>query len=129
MEASMALRSLPARVGSPPPRIGRAPRHNGVAPKRDRSHAPWRAWYSTARWQELRQDTFERDGYICQRTGIICAGAHPAPDSPVANHRIRHNGDPVLFWDPDNIETVTKQVHDTVIQAEEAKAYALGQWG
>lgn len=125
----MALRSLPSRVSPAPSRIGRAPRHIGAQPKRERNNAPWRAWYSTKAWQELRLRVFERDGYICQRTGLICAGKHPAPDSPTANHKVPHRGDPVLFWDEDNIETVTKQVHDTAIQAEEAKAYALGQWG
>lgn len=123
------LRSLPSRVISAPSRIGRAPRHTGSTPKRERNHLPWRAWYSTKAWQDLRIRVFERDGYICQRTGLICAGKHPAPDSPTANHKVPHRGNSVLFWDPDNIETVTKQVHDTIIQAEEAKAYTLGHWG
>lgn len=125
----MALRSLPPRVGSAPPRIGRAPRFTGSTPKRDRNHAPWRAWYATKAWHDLRRKVFERDGYVCQRTGVICSGKHPEPDSPTANHKTPHRGDPALFWDEANIETVTKQVHDTVIQAEEAKAYAKGQWG
>lgn len=63
-----------------------------------------------------------RDNYTCQRTGVLCVGKHPAPDSPVANHRVPHRGDPVLFWDPDNIETVSKEVHDSLIQAEERAA-------
>ena len=80
---------------------------------------PWRRWYRTARWQKLRQDVFTRDGLVCQRTGVLCLGRHPASDSPVANHKRPHRGDPVLFWDPANIETVCKEAHDCLIQREE----------
>lgn len=124
----MALRSLPPRVNPAPSRIGRAPRNTGAPPKRDRNTAPWRAWYSTKAWAELRLKVFERDGYICQRTGVICAGKHPAPDSPTAHHKVPHRGNPALFWDEANLITVTKIEHDTVIQAEEARAYPVGDW-
>jgi 5-methylcytosine-specific restriction endonuclease McrA len=65
---------------------------------------------------------FERDGYICQRTGEICAGVGNDPNAPVANHKRPHRGDPKLFWDIDNLETVTKAVHDSIIQREERAA-------
>lgn len=56
-------------------------------------------------------------------------GQHPAPDSPVANHKIAHRGDETLFWDENNVETVTKAVHDSVIQAEEqATLQQRGVW-
>jgi 5-methylcytosine-specific restriction protein A len=87
----------------------------------------WRNWYKLARWQRLRQRVFVRDGYVCQRSGVICAGSGDDPNAPVANHIRAHRGDPVLFWDEDNIETVTKQVHDTIIQRAEAAARARGQ--
>jgi len=81
-----------------------------------------RSWYKSERWQELRRQVFARDLYTCQRSGELCIGKHPAPNSPVANHKIPHHGDPELFWDIDNIETVTKAVHDSLIQSEERKA-------
>lgn len=88
---------------------------------------PWRAWYKTARWQELKDRVHKRDRFICQRTGVLCLGKHPAPDSPVANHKVRHEGDPVLFWDETNVETVTKAVHDGLIQSEEKSGHlAIG---
>lgn len=72
---------------------------------------------------------FEQDGYICRRSGDACLGTHPEPDSPVANHKVRHNGNPDLFWDEANIETVTKEVHDTLIQKEEqASLHHRGHW-
>lgn len=124
------LTTLPARLSAAPARIGRAPVQAAISPKRDRSNAPWRGWYNTKRWHDLRTQVFERDGYICQRSGILCAGKHPAPDSPTANHKVRHNGDPILFWDPSNVETITKSVHDTLIQQEEqASIYQRGDWG
>lgn len=79
----------------------------------------WRAWYKTYRWQQLRLRVFARDNYTCQRTGIVLSGKHPAPNSPVANHRIPHKGNPALFWDIDNLETVAKSVHDSQVQKEE----------
>jgi 5-methylcytosine-specific restriction protein A len=80
---------------------------------------PWRAWYKTAKWQKLRERVLLRDLYTCQRTGTLCLGKHPAPNSPVANHRKPHKGDPILFWDENNVETVMKSVHDADIQAQE----------
>lgn len=90
---------------------------------------PWRAWYKTARWQKLKLSVHVRDMYVCQRTGVICLGKYPAPNSPVANHKQPHRGDPELFWDPDNIETIAKSVHDSDVQREEqASLQTRGCW-
>ncbi|UFS81985.1 HNH endonuclease [Rhizobium sp. T136] len=80
---------------------------------------PWRAWYKTSRWQELRRDVLVRDAYICQRTGVLCIGKHPAGNSPVADHIKPHHGDERLFWDPSNLHCVTKAYHDSQKQKEE----------
>ncbi|MDB5522784.1 MAG: endonuclease [Rhizobium sp.] len=79
----------------------------------------WRAWYKTARWQKLRQAVLLRDAYTCQKSGIICMGKHPDDNSPVAHHIVAHRGDEALFWDIDNIQTVSKAWHDGPGQAEE----------
>ncbi len=67
----------------------------------------------------LRMQTFIRDNFICQHTGELCSGKHPAPNSPVCNHIKRHEGNEELFFDPDNLETVTRAVHDGLIQSME----------
>lgn len=92
--------------------------------ERDRT-VGWRKWYHTARWQKLRRAVWVRDGFICQMTGVLCAGKYPAGNSPVADHRIRHQGDEALFWDMDNIHTVSKAYHDSQKQKEERRVVGL----
>lgn len=121
------LRSLPPQLGNIGSQIGFAPGDEKAGDRARDQAAPWRAWYRTPRWQRLRQQVFVRDAYTCQRTGVLCVGKYPAPNSPVANHKRPHRGDPVLFWDPDNIETVTKAVHDSIVQAEE-QSIPKGNW-
>lgn len=91
---------------------------------RDAQHV-WRRWYYTARWKKLRADILLRDSYTCQKTGVICSGKYPAPNSPVVDHVKQHHGDERLFWDPQNLQTVSKKYHDKVKQAEE-RASARG---
>lgn len=99
---------------------------------RSKEAQAWRGWYKTARWQRLAKACYVRDNYTCQRTGMILGGKYPAPNSPVANHKVPHKGDPVLFWDPDNIETIAKVVHDSPVQSEERtgrKILSIGEDG
>lgn len=84
----------------------------------------YRHLYDTAAWKRLRIQCFVRDNYTCQRTGKLLGGKHPAPDSPVANHIKPHRGDRALFFSLDNLETVSKKVHDGLIQADESRGYA-----
>jgi 5-methylcytosine-specific restriction enzyme A len=78
---------------------------------------PWRKLYKTARWQKLRKLILIRDGYTCQKTGIMLVGKFPAPNSAVADHKIPvsvfwFDDRQYLFWDTDNIEAVSKAYHD-----------------
>lgn len=79
----------------------------------------WRKWYKLKRWTDLRQLVLTRDLYRCQRTGVLLSGKHPAPNSPVVDHIKPHRGDPVLFWDMENLQSVSKEYHDSVKQALE----------
>ncbi|MCP5087626.1 MAG: hypothetical protein GY952_12580, partial [Rhodobacteraceae bacterium] len=62
-----------------------------------------------------------------QQTGASAMGRYPEPNSPVADHIIPaevfwHDGRQHLFWDEDNIQTVTKHYHDTTKQSLDRKA-------
>lgn len=115
---------MPPAIAPLPPRIGYLPGDEKAQDRSRNAAAPWRSWYKTQRWLRLRWQVFVRDGFICQRTGELLSGKYPAPNSPVANHKRPHKGDERLFWDMGNIETVSKRVHDGLIQAEEAAAGA-----
>lgn len=118
------LTTLKPRLTALAPRLGAAPsasRQEAEAVRlRERDKAqPWRKWYYTARWQKLRAAVWLRDAYTCQMTGVICIGKYPAPNSPVADHKVQHHGDPDLFWDLNNIQTVSKSFHDSEKQRGE----------
>ena len=90
---------------------------------------PWRAWYKTARWQRLRLEILIRDGYACAKTGVLCVGEYPSPNSAVADHIKPHRGDPNLFWDASNIQTVSKAYHDGQKQRDEqVSVHQRGVW-
>lgn len=109
----LAGRGLPPRLGRAPSRFGQAAAKDEQDRTRQRDASqPWRAWYKTARWQKLRQRVLKRDGYVCQQTGVMLVGKHPAPNSPVADHIAPHRGNPDLFWNEDNLQTVSKGWHD-----------------
>lgn len=114
------LTGLQHRLGAPPSDERERTRQRDVTD-------PWRAWYKTARWQKLRRQVLKRDLYTCQRTGVLVTGKYPAPNSAVVDHKKPHRGDPVLFWDEDNLHTVSKVYHDSVKQAEEQSAIK-GVW-
>lgn len=122
------LSHLPSRIGFAPDRRS-FPVDQAQGPRPVQHSQPWKAWYKTARWRRLREQVLVRDAYTCQRTGQVLAGKHPAPDSPVVNHKRPHRGDEALFWDIDNLETVSKAVHDSAIQAEEqVSLHQRGDW-
>lgn len=124
------------RLSQPAPRLAAATRRLSESKAQDtgptqaiRDAAPYRAWYKTKAWRDLRQSILVRDAYTCQRTGALCSGKHPEPNSPVVNHIRPHRGNEKRFWDPNNLETVTKAVHDSLIQKEEQESlHHRGVW-
>ncbi|QAZ46132.1 endonuclease [Mesorhizobium sp. Pch-S] len=118
---STKLKTLGQRVGTVSSRFA-SQAHDGKERDRQRQQtSEWRAWYKTARWQKLRRKVLKRDFYTCQRTGVLLIGKHPAPNSPVVDHKKAHRGNPELFWDEKNLHAVSKAYHDSTKQAEEAK--------
>jgi 5-methylcytosine-specific restriction enzyme A len=78
-----------------------------------------RRWYKGARWQKLREQVLVRDAFTCKQTGILCIGKYPADNSPVVDHIKPHHGDEQLFWDIENLQTVSKAYHDSEKQKQE----------
>ena len=116
------LKAPPARLGAAPARVGLAAPADENERTRARYRAqPWRKWYATPRWRRLRLQVLHRDGWTCRMTGVPLIGAHPAPDSPVVDHVVPHRGDPVLFWDPANLQALSKAAHDGEKQSMEAR--------
>lgn len=92
-----------------------------------RNDPPWRRWYKLARWQELRLQIFERDGFTCQRKG--CGVLVGDTAQLVCDHVKPHRGSPLLFWDQANLQTLCKPCHDAIKQREEQDTlHQRGVW-
>lgn len=114
------LKVAPAQLAhAPVSRIAAVPGDVKAHEATRRAYAPWRKWYNTQRWRDLRRMVLVRDGYKCRQTGALCTGRGNDAFAPVVDHIRPHRGDEALFWDPDNLQTVTKRWHDTVKQAQE----------
>lgn len=113
------LRTIPSRLTTLAPRLGRAPGDEAARLRERDQTVTWRAWYKTERWRKLRHVILLRDKYTCQKTGELCIGKYPAPNSPVVDHTEPHRGDERLFWDESNLQTVSKAYHDSEKQKQE----------
>lgn len=121
----------PARLSSAPSRVGWAP-DRAKGPPPNQTSSPWRAWYKTKRWKDLRLEVLVRDAYTCQFPGCrrILGGTYPADDSPVVDHRRPHRGDERLFWERRNLQALCKSpCHDRHKQAlEQESRHHQGIW-
>lgn len=112
-------RGLPPRLGHAKPRFERR-----AAPKTSDDGRRSKDWLNTARWRRLRLEILERDQFTCRQTGVLLVGVYPAPNSPVVDHIKPHRGDPKLFWDPKNLQAVSKVWHDRTKQSLEKRGLA-----
>lgn len=113
-------RGLPNRLGATRSKLRKA-----VDPEGGQRRS--RNWYSTSEWRRLRVEILKRDGYVCQQTGVALVGKYPAWNSPVVDHRVPHRGDRSLFFDPNNLQAVSKQWHDGEKQGLEKRG-EVGGW-
>lgn len=107
------------RLVSLAPTVGRLA--SGVGALRDahghsRVAEPWRRWYSLSRWRRLRWDVLVRDRFTC---GCGCGRLEGDTSKLVADHIRPHRGEPALFWDPANLQTLTAACHSGAKQAAE----------
>ncbi|WP_267386525.1 HNH endonuclease signature motif containing protein [Sphingomonas sp. GC_Shp_3] len=108
------LKALPPRLASLQSRLTHI-----ESGERGRAQAsPWRAWYNTKRWRQLRWAVLVRDGFTCQ--WLTCGRVEPNSALLVADHKRPHRGDERLFWDETNLQTLCKHCHDSRKQRAEA---------
>ena len=76
---------------------------------------PWRAWYKTKQWQQLRWKVLVAALFTCARCGLVTAEKRAL----VADHKVPHRGDAALFWDEANLQCLCAECHAGAKQAEE----------
>jgi len=79
--------------------------------------------YRTARWKQLRLQILQRDHYRCNRCDVDLRPGNTHPESAVVDHVEKHRGDPVKFFDPDNLQSLCKSCHDRHKQREDNRGY------
>ena len=76
-----------------------------------------RLWYLLARWRHpvwgRRAQVLNRDPLCveCRKIGRVTEAEH-------IDHVIPHEGDPVLFWDPENLQGLCASCHSQKTQSE-----------
>lgn len=102
------LSTLKPQITTIKPLIGRATGDEKARDKDREANQPWRKWYHTTRWANLRSKIRARDLYTCRMCGCMCAGKGQS----AVDHIKSHNGDESLFWDEDNLQLLCKPCHD-----------------
>lgn len=104
----------PARLSAPAPRFGPADRKAAERERerKRRAENEARRLYNTAAWRRLRLEVLDRDDWTCRQTGVLLTSEPNRPNSATVDHIEPHRGDPDLFWDPGNLQSVAKSWHD-----------------
>lgn len=101
-------------------KVGRISQAQGRREVDQRRNAQaWRRWYGLARWKRLRWDVLVRDRFTCR----MCQRVEPDTSKLVADHVRPHRGDPALFWDQDNLQSLCASCHSSAKQAAEAREF------
>jgi 5-methylcytosine-specific restriction protein A len=102
-----------------------------MADNRSDEAREWRRLYAGKQWAILRRQALARDGFQCQRCGVMLTNGRRSPRSAVVHHIEAHKGDRDLFFALDNLEAVCWTCHSGAIQSEEVLGYdsAIGADG
>lgn len=129
------LKVLQPLIGSLPPAVGYlTPQEKEKARDRRRRQADnLRGLYNTKRWRCLKTGTrmrvLDRDGWVCQQTGVQLTADKNQPNSAIVDHIKPHRGNLLLFWDECNLQAVSKSYHDSEKQKQERAADAAAGRG
>lgn len=77
---------------------------------------PWAALYKTAGWRTLRRRQLQREPLccLCDLLGITKA-------AEIVDHKRPHKGNPALFFDATNLQSLCKPHHDRTKQSWEKR--------
>ncbi|MBV1929468.1 MAG: HNH endonuclease [Gammaproteobacteria bacterium] len=121
------LTRLPGTLKAAPPAIGYSDRAAAMRARDQvrRQGASLHRLYNTVRWEKLRLEILERDGWKCRHYGWQLVEGRKEPHSAVVDHIKPHRGNLALFWDVDNLQSVSKKYHDSEKQKIEKAAARL----
>lgn len=75
--------------------------------------------YDSSRWRKVAKNHLANSP-LC----IPCLRAHRDTPATIVHHKKEHKGDPALFWDPDNFESVCASCHSGHIRVGEHQGYS-----
>jgi 5-methylcytosine-specific restriction protein A len=89
----------------------RLPRQKYVQHDRDNR---WLKMYKTKMWQQLRDAQLRREP-MC----VECKRWYRLTPATVADHIVPHKGDPKLFYDPENLQSLCASCHSRKTNQED----------
>lgn len=97
------------------------PGHDPAYEARRLERNPWRRFYATRQWKQLRAWHIGRHPLcaMCEADGHVTAAR-------VVDHIRPHKGDWALFTDPANLQSLCDSHHASTKQREEATGHVVG---
>jgi len=86
--------------------FGKCDAHRPRARLADVDYAQVHRWYGSARWQALRRDVLQADPFCrsCRDRGVKALTVD-------IDHIVKHDGDPLRFWNRANLQGLCKRCH------------------
>jgi 5-methylcytosine-specific restriction enzyme A len=75
---------------------------------RRKATQPWQYWYTTRPWRKVRAAQLRAHPMCC-----MCKARGVDRVATVANHIVPHRGDPALFWDRANLNSLCASCHNS----------------
>lgn len=90
------------------------------------SSSSYKQLYKTKTWKHMRQKVLLRDNFTCQveNCGRSLRKGRTEGAAAVVHHKIAHKGDPILFFDENNLISTCKQCHDGPLAKAEGRGYS-----
>ena len=107
------LKQLAPRVGALSARVSSIGAGPDRLARRDQL-VPWRRWYKTAEWQQLRRQCLLDALFTCVRCGFLGESR-----DLVADHIKPHRGERELFFSAGNLQCLCATCHNRDKQREE----------